>query len=90
MATDVQFICSENFNAPSLGNAHGALIGVLDVLVNGLLLPPLVSASANGTQVTLQFSQNHLLKMFQMIELFLTVRGRVLFLQELGNSSYTY
>lgn len=70
MATDVQFICSENFNAPSLGNAHGALIGVLDVLVNGLLLPPLASASANGTQVTLQFSQNHLLKMFQMIELF--------------------
>ena len=68
--TKVQFICSENFNAPGLGNEWGALINVLDAcLVSGLSLPVISSTTANGTQITLTFSTNHLLKMFQVIRL---------------------
>lgn len=68
--TSIQFFCSDNFNAPSLDNNWGALINVLDAcLVNGLSLPALSSASGDGSQVTLTFTVDHKVKMFQVIRL---------------------
>lgn len=69
-STDIQFICSDNYNAPSLSNAWGVMINVLDgCLVNGLGLPAIVNAIGNGTQVTITFNANHQLKMFQVLRL---------------------
>lgn len=69
-STDVQFICSDNFNAPSLGNFWGALISLLDgCLVNGLNLPTLNGVTGDGNQVTISFSTSHQLKMFQVLRL---------------------
>lgn len=68
--TDIQFFCSENFKAPSLDNSWGAMINVLDAcLVNGLSLPSISSASCDGSQITLVFSVNHQVKLFQIISL---------------------
>lgn len=68
--TKMQFICSDNFNAPSLGNAWGVLIDVLDVaLVNGLPLPTISKAVGSGAQLVLTFAENHKIKMFQVVRL---------------------
>lgn len=69
-STDYQFICSENYNAPSLGNAWGVLINVLDgCLVNGLTLPAINNVISSGSQLTITFTTNHQLKMFQVLRL---------------------
>ena len=69
-STDFQFICSENYNAPGLGNAWGALINVLDsCLVDGLVLPAITDITSSGTQLTITFTTNHQLKMFQVLRL---------------------
>lgn len=68
--TNVQFFCSENFKAPALDNNFGDLINLLDVcLVKGITLPIIKSTSQDGSQITLTFSEPHLLKMFQVVRL---------------------
>lgn len=66
----VQFICSDNLNAPILPNSWNALINVLDAaLVNGLNLPAINSAVVDGSTIVLTFSSNHEVKLFQVIAL---------------------
>lgn len=66
----VQFICSENFNAPELGNNFGDLISLLDaVLVDGVELPPISLVAHEGNIMEIMFSTEHKLKLFQIIKL---------------------
>lgn len=66
----VQFICSDNLNAPILPNSWNALINVLDAaLVNGLNLPAINSAVVDGSTIVLTFSSNHNVKLFQVVAL---------------------
>lgn len=66
----VQFICSDNLNAPTLPNSWNALINVLDAaLVNGLNLPTINSAVVDGSTIVITFSSNHNVKLFQIIGL---------------------
>ncbi|MEG2431904.1 MAG: hypothetical protein RSA84_16065 [Acinetobacter sp.] len=68
--TKVKFICSENINAPILGNSFGALISVLDAaLVSGVALPAISSTVIDGANIILNFGVNHNLKLFQVLRL---------------------
>lgn len=68
--TKVKFICSENINAPILGNSFGALISVLDAaLVSGVTLTAISSAVIDGANIILNFGVNHNLKLFQVLRL---------------------
>lgn len=68
--TKVKFICSENINAPILGNSFGALISVLDAaLVSGVALPAISSTIIDGANIILNFGVNHNLKLFQVLRL---------------------
>lgn len=68
--TKVKFICSENINAPILGNSFGALISVLDAaLVSGVALPAISSTVIDGANIILNFGVNHNLKIFQVLRL---------------------
>lgn len=64
----VQFICSDNLNAPTLPNSWGVLIDVLDAaLVNGLALPSVSSVLVEGSVVNITFSSAHKIKLFQTV-----------------------
>lgn len=64
----VQFICSDNLNAPTLPNSWGVLINVLDAaLVNGLALPSVSSVLVEGSIVNITFSSAHKIKLFQTV-----------------------
>lgn len=67
----VQFICSDNLNAPTLPNSWNVLIDVLDAaLVSGLNLPTISSAVVDGSTIIITFSSNHNIKLFQVVSLF--------------------
>lgn len=66
----VQFICSDNLNAPTVTDSWGVLIAALDVaLVSGLALPSVASAQIDNNRMTLNFGVPHKVKLFQIIEL---------------------
>ena len=76
MSKTIQFICSENFNAPTLDNTQGNLLNVLSAcLVDGLSLPNISAFVINQNQkneaisTTIQFAADHQLKLLQYIEL---------------------
>lgn len=76
MSKTIQFICSENFNAPTLDNTQGNLLNVLSAcLADGLSLPNISAFTINQNQkneaisTTIQFAADHQLKLLQYIEL---------------------
>ena len=68
--TQVQYICEENLNAPTLPNTWGSLIEILDTaLVNGLNLPAINTVVIDGSVILINFTTPHQLKMFQIVSL---------------------
>lgn len=66
----VQFICSDNINAPALPNSWNSLISVLDAaLVHGLNLPSINNAVIDGSTIVITFSSSHNVKLFQVVSL---------------------
>ena len=69
-STDIKFFLHTNNNAPQLQNAYGSMIDVLDAcLVDGIQIGIANSLTINGNEVTLSFSTNHNLALYQVIKI---------------------
>lgn len=67
--TKIQFISSNNLNAPSLPNSWNVLTNVLDAtLVVGLNLPTITSISEDGSVLVITFTSDHRITLGQMIQ----------------------
>lgn len=68
--TKVQFISSENLNAPALPNSWNVLVNALDAaLVNGLNLPTVSSITPEDSVITITFASSHKITLGQNIQL---------------------